>query len=135
MEQKMLDCLILGDSIAVGTQMFKKECVLIAKGGINSWQFNQMYTNKEFNAESVIISLSTNDHKGVKTEKELIIMREKVHGKRVYWILPAVKPEMQEIVVKLAKKYGDVVLPITRLQADGIHPSWAGYKEIVEKTK
>ena len=131
----MLDCLILGDSIAVGTQMFKKECVLIAKGGINSWQFNQMYTNKEFNAESVIISLSTNDHKGVKTEKELIIMREKVHGKRVYWILPAVKPEMQEIVVKLAKKYGDVVLPITRLQADGIHPSWAGYKEIVEKTK
>ena len=135
MVQKMLDCLILGDSIAVGTQMFKKECALIAKGGINSWQFNQMYTNKEFNAESVIISLSTNDHKGVKTEKELITMREKVHGKRVYWILPAVKPEMQEIVVKLANKYGDVILPITRLQPDGIHPSWAGYKEIVEKTK
>ena len=131
----MFECLIMGDSIAVGTHMFKKECVLIGKGGINSWQFNNMYNNKDFTAESVIISLSTNDHKGVKTEKELIAMREKVHGKRVYWILPAIKPEMQEIVKKLANQYGDVVLPIKHLQADGVHPSWAGYKDLVEKTK
>jgi lysophospholipase L1-like esterase len=26
-------------------------------------------------------------------------------------------------------------LPITRLQKDGVHPSWAGYKELGEKTK
>ena len=39
----MIECLILGDSIAVGTQQFYKECVAIAKGGINSWQFNKNY--------------------------------------------------------------------------------------------
>jgi hypothetical protein len=27
------------------------------------------------------------------------------------------------------------VLPIARLQADGIHPSWAGYKELANQTK
>jgi lysophospholipase L1-like esterase len=35
----------------------------------------------------------------------------------------------------MAKEYGDTVLPITRLQKDGVHPSWAGYKELAEKTK
>jgi lysophospholipase L1-like esterase len=53
----------------------------------------------------------------------------------VFWILPAIKPEIQEIVQAMAKEYGDTVLPITRLQPDKIHPSWAGYKEIAEKTK
>ena len=35
----MIDCLILGDSIAVGTHQFKPECSAVAKGGINTWQF------------------------------------------------------------------------------------------------
>jgi hypothetical protein len=39
----MLECLVLGDSIAVGTQQFAKECQLQGKGGINTWQFNKMY--------------------------------------------------------------------------------------------
>jgi lysophospholipase L1-like esterase len=53
----------------------------------------------------------------------------------VFWILPAIKPDIQEIVRKIAAQYGDTVLPITRLQKDGVHPSWAGYKELGEKTK
>jgi lysophospholipase L1-like esterase len=38
-------------------------------------------------------------------------------------------------VKEIAEANGDTVLPITRLQADGIHPSWAGYKDIAEKAK
>jgi lysophospholipase L1-like esterase len=38
-------------------------------------------------------------------------------------------------VRKVAAENGDVVLPITRLQKDGVHPSWAGYKELAESTK
>lgn len=49
--------------------------------------------------------------------------------------MPAIKPDIQEIVRKVATKYGDVIIPITKLQPDGIHPSWAGYKEIAEKVK
>jgi lysophospholipase L1-like esterase len=127
--------MILGDSIAVGTAVFKHGCEVYAEGGWNSWQWNKEFLKNDLSANTVIISLGSNDHKGVKTRKELETMREKVKGNRVYWILPAIKPDIQEIVKQIAEEHGDFVLPITRLQPDGIHPSAAGYKEIMEKTK
>jgi lysophospholipase L1-like esterase len=87
------------------------------------------------NAKTVIISLGSNDHKYVKTESELRSIRELTKADRVYWVLPAIKPDIQEIVKKVAAEHGDTVLPITRLQKDGVHPSWAGYKELADKTK
>ena len=94
-------------------------------------------------AKTVIISLGSNDHKYIKTESELESIRQLTKADRVYWILPAGNlkasevniQDVQNIVRKIASKYGDTVLPITRLQPDGIHPSWAGYKDIVEKSK
>lgn len=131
----MLECLIIGDSIAVGTQQFRQDCQLVAKSGINSWQFNRKYDG-EFFSGNVIISLGSNDHAGVRTRKELENLRSRVLAKnRVYWILPAIKPEIQQIVIDIAKQKGDIVLPITKLQPDKIHPSWAGYKEIGEKIR
>lgn len=139
----MLECLILGDSIAVGTQQFRPECVLVGKGGINSWQFNKNYSQKIEPANTVIISLGSNDHIRVNTFKELLAMRERVVGKRVFWVLPAGNlkasnvdiKSIQDMIKIIADNFGDTILPITRLQPDGIHPSWAGYKSIVEKTK
>jgi lysophospholipase L1-like esterase len=131
----MLDCLILGDSIAVGTHRYRPECVAYAKGGWNTWQWNRDYLKNDLTAQTVIISLGSNDHKGVKTQAELEQLRAKVQAGRVFWILPAIKPDIQRIVKVVAALHGDTVVPITRLQPDGIHPSWAGYKEISEKTK
>ena len=131
----MIDCLILGDSIAVGTEMFRPECVAYAKSGWNSWQWKKDYLQNDLTANIVIISLGSNDHKGVKTREELEIIRGKVKGSRVFWILPAIKPNIQQIVKDIAEEHGDTVLPITRLQPDGVHPSWAGYKELARETK
>jgi len=132
----MLECLIVGDSIAVGTATARPECVAYAKGGINSYQWlNKNIDKTPLVAKTVIISLGSNDHKYVKTESELQAIRELTKADRVYWILPAIKPDIQEIVRKVAAQHGDTVLPITRLQKDGVHPSWAGYKELGEKTR
>jgi lysophospholipase L1-like esterase len=140
----MIDCLIVGDSIAVGTHQFKPECVSYSKGGINSHQWiNQNVSKLPLNAKTVIISLGSNDHKWVNTESELRTLRQTTKADRVYWILPAGNLKasqvsiqyIQLLIKEIAKEYGDVVLPITRLQSDGIHPSWAGYKDIAEKTK
>lgn len=139
----MLECLILGDSIAVGTHMVRSECVSYAKGGWNSWQWNRDYLKNDLTAETVIISLGSNDHKHVHTEAELIKLRNKVKGKRVFWVLPAgnlkasgVNIQYVQVLIKhIAEQYGDTVLPITRLSKDGIHPSWAGYKEIADRTR
>jgi lysophospholipase L1-like esterase len=139
----MLECLILGDSIAVGTQQFAKECQLVGKGGINTWQWNQMYPTVDLTAGVVIISLATNDHKYIKTVAELEKMRQRVKSGRVFWVLPAGNLKGSEVPIEtiqsyvrtVAERYGDVVLPIRGLQADGIHPSWSGYRDIVERTK
>lgn len=132
----MLDCLILGDSIAVGTAQARPECVSYSKGGINSYDWvNKNVGKSPYIARTVIISLGSNDHKGVKTESELQTIRQLTKADRVYWILPAIKADIQDIVRRVAAQHGDTVLPITRLQKDGVHPSWAGYKKIAEETK
>jgi lysophospholipase L1-like esterase len=137
----MLDCMIIGDSIAVGVSMVRKECVSYSKGGWNSWQWNKDYLSRSTTKpyETIIISLGANDHKGVKTEQELRKMREAIKGKRVFWIDPGKdrKPIPHEAMTKIAKEYGDVVLlrPAGNMSADGVHPTGKGYKILAEQTK
>lgn len=136
----MLDCLILGDSIAVGTHQFKQQCTMIAKGGINSRQYYQQYVlprQNDFGAEVVLISLGSNDYAGVKTYNELYRLRERVKAQRVYWVLPNPEkfPKQADDVNLIAISFGDVIIKPTRYQVDKVHPSWAGYKEIAEETQ
>ena len=137
----MLDCLIIGDSIAVGTHMARPECIAYAKGGWNSWQWNKDYLAKAVSqpAQTVIISLGANDHKGVKTEAELRKMRAAIKATRVFWISPGKerKPVPQDAIERIAKEYGDIVLerPMQHMSADGIHPTGKGYKHIANLTR
>jgi lysophospholipase L1-like esterase len=133
--------MIIGDSIAVGTAMARPECVSYAKGGWNSWQWNKDYLSKASaqSAQTVIISLGANDHKGVKTEHELRKMRETIKASRVFWISPGKerKPVPQDAIERIAKEYGDTVLPRPKdhMSADGIHPTGRGYKLLGEQTR
>ena len=67
-------------------------------------------------------------------------MRKNIQAGRVFWILPPCndkfcKPNVNSIVEIIAKNFNDIIITTKRLQSDAIHPSWAGYKEIAEKTK
>lgn len=136
----MLDCLIIGDSIAVGTHQFKPECRAIAKGGVNTWQWNKIFKEESLDSSVVVISLGTNDHPGVKTPKELELMRSRVKATRVFWILPPCnerfcKPEVVSAVKRVAEVHGDTIIETQSMQKDGIHPSWAGYKQLAQQIK
>lgn len=132
----MIDCLVLGDSIAVGTHQFRTVCALQAKVGITSRAWNFAYIDRMPNAKSVIISLGSNDHAGTQTKAQLQRIREKAGtDARVFWIMPAVNPEAQAAVRFLAQEYGDTVLPIAGLGPDGVHPTTVGYRQLAEKTK
>ena len=137
----MIDCMIIGDSIAVGTAMARKECVSYSRGGWNSWQWNKDYLSVASSkpTKTLIISLGANDHKGVKTEEELRKMRSAVKADRVFWISPGSerKPVPQAAIEKIAKEYGDIVLPRPEkhMSADGVHPTGTGYKLLGEQTK
>lgn len=137
----MLDCLIIGDSIAVGTAMYRPECVSYSRGGWNSWQWNKDYLTISSSkpAKTLIISLGANDHQGVKTEQELRKMRSAITADRVFWIDPGQerKPVPHDAIVRIAKEYGDTILPRPKnhMSADGIHPTGTGYKELAKQTK
>ena len=137
----MLECLIIGDSIAVGTKMFAPtECVSYAKGGFNTWQWNRTWGSYRLEANKVIISLGTNDHKGVNTYKELSKVRYHIRSVNVVWVMPPCnpkfcKPGVNATVKQIAQKYGDTIISTKFVQPDGIHPSWRGYKDLVAKAK
>lgn len=139
----MLECLIIGDSIAQGIANVRTECVDYAHGGYNSWQINKLYRTTTLNAETVIISLGTNDHKYIDTYKELIQLRSRIKAKRVFWILPAnVNPKsgtdigiVQASVESIAGAHGDRILAIPRPMADKYHPTTVGYKNLANQTR
>ena len=135
----MLECLIIGDSIAVGTKMFApKECVSYVKGGFNTWQWNKKWGSFKLEANKLVISLGTNDHRGVNTYKELSKIRYRVSAAKVVWIMPPCnakfcKPSVNATVKEIARNYGDTIISTEFVQPDHIHPSWRGYKDIVRK--
>ena len=133
----MFECIIAGDSIGVGVANVRKECVAYVQGGINSYQWlNKNIKNTPLEARHVIISLGSNDHKGVKTEEELRTIRKLTNAQRVYWVMPSNKfPEAQSAVWHIANEYHDTILKTERMQVDGVHPSWAGYKEIAKASE
>lgn len=132
----MIDCLIVGDSIAYGVSNIRQECVAQVKSGINSQDWNRRYS--VIPARTTIISLGTNDFAGLNTEAELIKLREKIpRGTRVYWIVPPIKPMKQAIVREIAREYEDSVILISErwLSTDRIHPTYNGYRELAEITR
>lgn len=141
----MIDCMIIGDSIAVGVSTVRTECVSYSRGGWNTWQWNRDYLKTVSNqpSQNLIISLGSNDHRGVKTESELRKLRSSVGSKRVFWILPhgnlkASNVDIQsirDIIQKIALEYGDITVPIAKISSDNIHPTGQGYKELAVKTK
>jgi lysophospholipase L1-like esterase len=136
----MLECLILGDSLAVGVGQVRKECVTYAKSGINSYNYvnrHILHTNGNTQAKTVIISLGSNDLKNIDTFEELDTLRQLVKADRVYWILPAIKDSKRQAVEKVAEKNKDFIIDSRKhaLSPDGVHPTGNGYKSIAEKTR
>lgn len=131
----MFDCLILGDSIAVGVAQQRPECVAYTKGGWNSWQWNKAYIRKDLQSKIVMISLGSNDHDGVHSFKELLKLRESIDAKEVFWVMPAIKPNVQDHIRIIAKNFNDTILYIPELSKDGIHPTSRGYRILAGQTK
>ena len=136
----MLECLILGDSLAVGVGQVRTECVTHAKSGINSYDYvnrHILHTKGNTQAKTVIISLGSNDTIKIKTFEELDSLRQLVNADRVYWIVPNIKENKRRAVLAVADKHKDFVIDARQhdTSPDQVHPTYKGYKTISEKTK
>ena len=131
----MLECLILGDSIAQGIAQHRPECAVYAKVGINSFAWNNKNITKPLNAKTVVISLGANDSASINTKRELEALREVVKAEIVFWILPYNKPDLHQFIRELAEDYRDIVLPIASISSDKVHPTTKGYKLLANQTR
>lgn len=125
----MIDCLVLGDSIAVGIGSVSPQCQTIAKVGINSKNF--VVSHKYIpNANTTIISLGSNDG-NADFSKYLKQLRGKINGK-VVWILSNNNDKARNIALNIARQHGDNVVYLSQFgSADGVHPK--NYSAIAKK--
>ena len=134
----MIECLIMGDSIAVGTHMMRPECANYAQGGITSHGWNKKFGDKDLAAKTIIISLSTNDLTSADTYGILMNIRTKIKGDtKVFWIEPNRESRFEAVktVRRVAGHFGDTVLVNTKWSRDHIHPTTTGYRELANSTK
>jgi lysophospholipase L1-like esterase len=134
----MLECLIVGDSIAVGVSQVRPECQTIAKSGINSSDWNKRHLHKLKPTRTLVISLGANDL-GINTEGNIRSLRTNAQADRVFWLLPSqrLKPRQVEAVRQVAAEFGDTVIPRpeSNISQDGVHPTYKGYKILGDQTR
>ena len=132
------NCLILGDSIAVGTAQ-QARCMVAALNGISTkqWvrQFSATVEPIASAFEVVLISLGSNDGKlpDPMTYQHLTRARKSVaQAKRVVWIAPGPQFPARAQVQAVAMTHGDVVYerPVEQLHGDSVHFTKVGYQRI-----
>lgn len=129
------DCYIMGDSIAQGVAVNRKDCSSETQVGLNTKKAMQYWLNKgPMIKDKVIISLGVNDG-NIDTTDNLIMIRNNIKANQVIWILPP-KQDKSMVVRKVATNYGDFVLNInSQIGKDNIHPTGKGYITIAEHIK
>lgn len=118
-------CTITGDSIAVGLYPHLPCYMAYTKIGANTRTISK---NAGPVVGTMIISAGSNDWKP--DDKTFDTLRRKYEGRNVIWVLPGPKFEpARQAILRVAKHWGDTVLPLQGVGRDGIHPSGKGYKD------
>lgn len=128
----VLECLILGDSIAVGVAQARPACAVSAQVGITSAGFlHSLFPTATKAAAHVVISLGVNDDAGADTPRNLRRLRQGITASRVTWLLPGLKAAVREHIRTVAAENRDqVVDTVSQVGPDRLHPGRDGYRRI-----
>lgn len=118
-----MDCIAVGDSIAVGIGQ-AAHCTVNAKVGASSSYIAglDIATGKDI----TVISAGSNDPTNPKLRSNLDKIRSKITSKRVIWILPYNR-KAAAVVKAVAVQHGDGYIDLSAFKTrDGVHPSSYG---------
>lgn len=125
------NCLILGDSIAVGVSTHVTKCNVSAKVGRTTRQIINTIPNNKYNF--VLISAGTNDLNSA-SKTEIQSLRSHIKADNVMWVVPAKRFKAANIVKETADQFGDSTISIDNIiSADNTHPTPKGYIIISNK--
>lgn len=138
----MIECIILGDSLAKGVSQYYTECKSYSVIGISTFNWNKTYGHVDLEAATVIVSLGTND-KGLSITDQLLQLlstRDRIKSPNIIWINPPCNDkfcnkEANYVIQTMSTLYGDKLIETVKLGRDGVHPTSAGYKEMAEQIK
>lgn len=132
----MLDCLIIGDSLAVGVGQTRPSCVTLAKTGITSAAYVKTFLpSVPRKAARIVISLGVNDDASVPTRDYLLAVRRELQGQQVVWLLPGLKQNVRDTIKQIARDMHDEwVDTLPYVGPDHLHPSGTGYQAIASST-
>lgn len=123
-----MDCVAVGDSIAVGVAQ-AAHCVMNAKVGASSSYIANHVVSTHKNI--TIISAGSNDPANPNLINNLEKIRRQVKSSTVVWILPYNR-KAAKAVISVANRHGDRYIDLLSVKTnDGVHP--ASYKELVKR--
>ena len=132
----MIQCIMIGDSIAVGVGQARPECETIARVGISSARYvATMLPRGRTSAGTAVISLGVNDGDTTGTLDNLREVRSRIDAPAVVWLLPGLKEDVRDMIRTVAAENNDRTLD-TRPQVgrDHLHPTGRGYETIAAAT-
>lgn len=128
MDTSMIDCIAIGDSIAVGVGQ-AAHCTINAKVGASSSYIADHIVSSS--KEVAVISAGSNDPSNPKLRTNLDRIRSKITAKRVVWILPYDR-KAAAVVKAVAVQHGDGYVDLSGFKTrDGVHPS--SYRSVARK--
>lgn len=124
----MIDCIAIGDSIAVGIGQ-AAHCSINAKvGASSSYVADHVVSSSR---DVAVISAGSNDPSNPKLRTNLDRIRSKIVAKRVVWILPYDR-KAAAVVKAVAVQHGDGYIDLSGFKTrDGVHPS--SYQSVARK--
>lgn len=126
----MIDCAIIGDSIALGVARNNPACHAQAVSGITSRDHARTFVGR-ISAGSVLISLGSNDGDSQHSERYLRDVRQRVEAGSVTWLLSPNNERARVAVTAIARERGDRVIEIRPfVGSDRVHPTASGYHRI-----
>ena len=131
----MFECVILGDSLAVGVAQVARECHAIAKVGITSQAFVSQHRVIPAGGK-VLISLGSNDvgQTFVHVYGTLRELRQRAGAAKVVWLMSANNVTAASAVERLAREFGDTTIHVRPyVGADGVHPNITGYQALARQ--
>ena len=128
----MFECLILGDSIGLGTarainERYSRQCDVQAVERATAAQILS-WRKPDKNYGSCIFAMGSNDAPGRNVADRLLRIRSSICPRRVIWLLPYARPQAY-IVSSIAARYGDETMDLLQFKTrDHVHPR--GYSEV-----
>lgn len=118
-----MDCIAVGDSIAVGIGQ-AAHCTINAKVGVSSSYIADHTISS--NKSVAVISAGSNDPTNPRLRTNLDRIRYKITSKSVIWILPYNR-KAAAVVKAVAVQHGDGYIDLYAFKTrDGVHPSSYG---------